>query len=101
MPEAKLSEESLADIRAHIDAALDDWATRVFTPETAELFWASAFTALQKQAQQQTGKLVFSSLSAVVRRFFLLLLIGGLIYVLLGWPAMLGFVKAWHSSGGA
>lgn len=84
----------------HVDAALDDWGKRIFTEETAEIFWSSAFTVLQKQAQQHTGRFIFSSLSTVLRKLSLFLLAGGLIYALGGWAALVGFFKVLFSNGG-
>ena len=99
MPD-KFSPEMSQAIRNEVKQAMTEWTkTEVFTRQNMEVFWASAFDVLQEKAQEHTGRFVFSSLSAVVRKVSIFVLIGAFVYAVGGWTALAALVKFLFGSG--
>jgi len=90
-----------AIIHNQVKAAMSDWAkTGLFTKENMTLFWASAFDVLQDKAQEHTGKFVVTSISSIIKKLFVFVLLGTLVYAAGGWSAFVGFLKSFFTSGG-
>lgn len=99
MTRQDLSEDDLQHIRVEIRSALADWAREdLFTKDNMEIFWTSAFDVLQEKAQQHTGKFVVASISGVFKKFAVFILLGGLVYAVGGWTAMVGLFRSLFTS---
>lgn len=95
MQRQDLSEEDLLNIRNEVKVAMAEWVKEdLFTKEHMEIFWAGAFDVLQNKAQIHTGKFVVSSISSLFNKIAVFLLLGGLIYAVGGWSAMVGYFRS-------
>lgn len=82
-------------MRAHVAEAVAE-GIRAAVSDPA--LWESAGKAMRAQAQSAAGGWLLGGIGAVGRRLGWVLVIGGGIYLLGGWGALIAFVKA---QGGA
>lgn len=101
MPEKdKFSPELAKAIQNEVKTAMNDWAREsLFTHENMEVFWDTAFKIMHKKAKEQTGGFIFASLSTIIGKIALFLLLGSLVYTYGGWSALVGTFKVWFTSG--
>lgn len=99
LPEVRLSEKSLKEIEARMAKAVGDGIKFALTEENARAFWIVAMSGLQKSATENTGRFVLGGLRALMRKVFLLVLLGGLAYMAGGWTLLVAVYKAVSSGG--
>lgn len=87
-----MSESNSEDqMRAIVSDAVADGIRRaVSDPET----WTAALEAMQTRATASAGSFVLGGIASAFKRLFWLVVIGTGIYVLGGWSALAGTVKA-------
>lgn len=98
-----LTEESRlmlkAMLRDEMRVAVAEGVRAAMTQEAAVEFWATGLDVLQKQAAQAAGGWVMTGLGALFRKVALFALLGGLVYALGGWSALVGFAKLLAAGG--
>jgi hypothetical protein len=59
--------------------------------------WSSAFSSLQRSAQDHTGRILFGGLKALASRLMLFVSLGLIVYAIGGWTALLKLWSIiWH-----
>lgn len=86
-------------LRDEMRIAVAEGVRAAMTQEAAIEFWTTGLTVLQEQARQAAGGWVMSGLGALLKKIALFMLLGGIVYALGGWTALLGFAKLLSAGG--
>lgn len=91
--EVRLTKETLDYLDTRIEVAVQSGVRSAMTEDTAKLFWSAGLSVLQDQASTHAGRFVLGGLWGLVRKLSMFLLLGGIVYAIGGWAALL---KLWH-----
>lgn len=86
-------------MKADMREAVREEFKSLMTEENAQMFWLAGFALLQEKAEAHAGRFVIGSMSSVVRKVSMFVLLGGLVYAVGGWSALAGLFKSLFSSG--
>jgi len=99
--EVRLTQETIDYMTRLVQQSVTEGIKGAMTEETAQRFWTTGLTTLQRQATQHAGRMVLGGLSGLLRRGAVFVLLGGLVYALGGWGALAKLAKVLFSGGGA
>lgn len=91
--EVRLTKETIDYLDTRIEVAVQSGIRSAITEETAKRFWAAGLSVLQDQASTHAGRFVLGGLWGLVRKVSMFLMLGGIVYAIGGWAALL---KLWH-----
>lgn len=91
--EVRLTKETLDYLDKRIEVAVQSGIRSAMTEDTAKLFWSAGLSVLQDQASTHAGRFVLGGLWGLVRKVSMFLMLGGIVYAIGGWAALL---KLWH-----
>ena len=91
--EVRLTKETLDYLDKRIEVAVQSGIQSAMTEDTAKLFWSAGLSVLQDQASTHAGRFVLGGLWGLVRKVSMFLILGGIVYAIGGWAALL---KLWH-----
>ena len=91
--EVRLTKETIDYLDQRIKEAVQGGISSAITEETAKLFWAAGLNVLQEQASTHAGRFVIGGLWGLIRKLSMFLLLGGIVYAIGGWAAL---IKLWN-----
>jgi len=97
--EVRLAQEQVDELKAIVRTAAADALRDSITQDMAEKFWAAGIAVLQDNAKKQAGDFVVGGVLALLKRGFLIVLVGSMVYTLGGWAMFVKFAK-WVSTLG-
>lgn len=97
--EVRLTPETLDYLDKRVSQAVRDGISSSFNEENAKLFWTAGLNLLQEQASTHAGRFVLGGLWGLLRKLSMFLLLGGIVYAVGGWTALLKLWNVLFSSG--
>lgn len=91
--EVRLTKETIDYLDQRIKEAVQTGISSAITEETAKLFWSAGLNVLQEQASTHAGRFVIGGLWGLIRKLSMFLLLGGIVYAIGGWAAL---IKLWN-----
>jgi hypothetical protein len=98
--EVRLTNETIKYLREQMRDAVEEAMKSAMNEDTARAFWGAGLKVLQEQAAEHAGRFVLGGLWGLVRKLSTFLLLGGIVYAVGGWQALVGLFKVLFSSGG-
>ncbi len=98
--EVRLTDETIQYLREQIRGAVEEGVKSTMNEAAARAFWGAGLKVLQEQAAEHAGRFVLGGLWGIVRKLSTFLLLGGIVYAVGGWQALVGLFKLLFSNGG-
>jgi hypothetical protein len=98
--EVRLTDETIQYLNEKIRDAVAEGIKGAITEDAAKAFWVAGLSVLQEQASEHAGRFVLGGLWGIVRRLSTFLVLGGVVYAIGGWQALVGLFKVIFSNGG-
>lgn len=92
-PTVQLTEETIEKIEKRMADAVQKAIIGAINEDTAKAFWSAGIKVLQEQAQKHTGRFILGGLWVFIQKATIFLLLGGFVYWIGGWGALVKFGK--------
>lgn len=98
--EVRLTDETIQYLNEQIKDAVAEGIKGAITEDAAKAFWAAGLKVLQEQASEHAGRFVLGGIWGIARKLSTFLILGGVVYAIGGWQALVGLFKLLFSNGG-
>lgn len=97
-PRAHLSDSALAELHETTRKAVAEGIKQgireaIEDEEIVTAYWTKGISVAKRQARDQAGAILFSSLSEILKRAAQFAMLGMLVYAVGGWSALAGLIK--------
>ena len=98
--EVRLTDETIKYLNEQIKEAVASGISQAVNEEAAKAFWGAGLQVLQEQAAEHAGRFVLGGIWGIARKLSTFLVLGGIVYAMGGWQALVGLFKLLFSNGG-